>query len=275
MRTSFFTFLTAITLISIIPSWSYGAPKKFTAIIVDLTDVLFTENKSGFTKQLGLKSLASYTLTHWKNPVESCLDILEKMSNEESVKGEYTITYKGRTMPRCMCEWQQGKKTYQDVQQELADFMKQAVAKGYFTSNNEYAIIETILSLSLDPQQVPFITKPITPMVELMEKLKKAGYTLYILANFTMESFATLSLAYPDVITLFDDIVLSAHAQALKPSPKIFTHLLEKHNLNPDQCIFIDDQEEYVQTAEQLGITGILYTKPQSIQKKLRALGIL
>ncbi len=51
----------------------------------------------------------------------------------------------------------------------------------------------------------------------------------------------------------FDGFYLSHEIGMRKPNPDIFEFVLQKHNLNPKECLFIDDTLENINTAATLG----------------------
>lgn len=58
---------------------------------------------------------------------------------------------------------------------------------------------------------------------------------------------------------LFDELVISAEVKLVKPDPRIFQLALKRLNILPAETIFIDDINENVQSARQIGLKGILY----------------
>ena len=58
---------------------------------------------------------------------------------------------------------------------------------------------------------------------------------------------------------LFDELVISAEVKLVKPDPHIFQLALKRLNILPAETIFIDDINENVQSARQIGLKGILY----------------
>jgi HAD superfamily hydrolase (TIGR01549 family) len=52
----------------------------------------------------------------------------------------------------------------------------------------------------------------------------------------------------------FDAFYLSHEINLRKPNSDIFQYVLEKHQLNPEECLFIDDTLENIETAKNLGI---------------------
>ncbi len=45
----------------------------------------------------------------------------------------------------------------------------------------------------------------------------------------------------------------------VKPNADIYEYLLKEYNLKESECVFIDDREENVDAAEDLGINGIVF----------------
>ena len=92
---------------------------------------------------------------------------------------------------------------------------------------------------------------------DLIKKLKKNNYKVYALSN-------THITVYDYVIKLeigkyFDGYIISAIEKMLKPNKEIYNRLLEKYNLNPEECLFIDDSEKNVLAAEECGLHGFVY----------------
>jgi putative hydrolase of the HAD superfamily len=68
--------------------------------------------------------------------------------------------------------------------------------------------------------------------------------------------FEEVRANYP-ILEKFDDFVLSYRAGFAKPDPRIYTEAVEKAGCAPDECLFIDDVEAYVEAARQCGIQAI------------------
>ena len=60
-----------------------------------------------------------------------------------------------------------------------------------------------------------------------------------------------------------------------KPDQKIYAILLERYKLLPDQCVFIDDRQENLNTAKEMGITTILFTSAAQVCEELKHTGVL
>ena len=55
----------------------------------------------------------------------------------------------------------------------------------------------------------------------------------------------------------------------MKPHPRIFHTLLDRYELAPDDCTFIDDNPDNVEGAKKLGIHGILFQGAEPLRKEL------
>ena len=108
--------------------------------------------------------------------------------------------------------------------------------------------------------------------VQIMRKLKAAGYRLYYLTNIPTDIMD--ELRQREWFSLFDGGIASCDVHLCKPEPEIFTTLIEQCGLAYDECIFVDDSKENAQAAYNLGITGILYKNPKSFTRALAACGI-
>ena len=79
-----------------------------------------------------------------------------------------------------------------------------------------------------------------------------------------------------DIYLHFDYTVLSCVEHLKKPDPAFYRIALARADAQPDEAIFIDDREEPVAAAEQMGIKGILYHYPENdaLVRELKASGV-
>jgi HAD superfamily hydrolase (TIGR01509 family) len=252
------------------PKNNVNSNNKKHAIIIDITNVLFKENQNEFAKKIGYGVLASYAITHWKNPGYRCLDMLAAISKNDVQKPHVVLTLKGRILPRCLVELHEGTKNCAQVKTEIAQSIETLEKTKFFGSAKEKQLMLAIMNLILDPLILATITEPIKHMVQLVQKLKRAGHPCYICANAPEELYASIEKSHPDIIGLFDGIVISSRANELNP----FSHLVTTHNLNPQDCIVINDLEANVAAAKALGMDGIVHDKISHVTNKLRKCGI-
>ncbi len=109
--------------------------------------------------------------------------------------------------------------------------------------------------------------------VDWVRRLKEAGYKVYYLSNYSKKAYDDCreSLAFMEYM---EGGFLSFQVRATKPDPKIYTEFLAHFGLKAEECVFIDDTEENVAMAKELGFHGILFTSCESTEKQLKALGV-
>ena len=116
------------------------------------------------------------------------------------------------------------------------------------------------------------IFTPIQTTFNLIRKLK-TKYKVALLSN-TSEWDFEYGIKPIEVFNLFDAVSLSFKVKAMKPKNKIFLDSLSKLNLKPEECVYIDDIEEYVEAANQMGIHGIHYISYEKLINSLKRLNI-
>ena len=95
-------------------------------------------------------------------------------------------------------------------------------------------------------------------MLELIQDLKSKGVGVYGLTNWPAETFDEARRRFKTIASI-DNIVVSSHVKLAKPEPAIYQLLLSKFNLNPQECVFIDDRKDNVNAAISLGMNGIVF----------------
>jgi putative hydrolase of the HAD superfamily len=137
-------------------------------------------------------------------------------------------------------------------------------------------LLETVCSTTSAPRDVAhkLITTthhPNEPLFALIHQLKERGYILGVISNVG----APLSEYLPkEYLTIFDAAALSYQVGAIKPDPRIYQAYLEKVNLVPTECIFIDDREPNVVGAQDVGMGGIVYTTVNNLVTQLANFGV-
>ena len=94
-------------------------------------------------------------------------------------------------------------------------------------------------------------------MDELIYKLKKDGYKIYLLSNIS-KHFAENSDRI-ELFKYFDGLVFSGAIGLIKPNKDIFEYILNKYNLLPSETVFIDDNKDNVDTAKSMGIKSLRF----------------
>ena len=107
----------------------------------------------------------------------------------------------------------------------------------------------------------------------LTKSVRDAGYGMYFLSNFGKEQFEALY----EKLHFFgreDGRVVSYEAHCLKPDDEIYRILLDRYGLKPEECVFLDDVPENVETARRLGFNAIVFESLEGALEQLLKLGV-
>ena len=101
-----------------------------------------------------------------------------------------------------------------------------------------------------------------------LKELKKKGYHVYFLSNFSqkIERECLKALAFREEM---EGGILSWQDQLIKPDPAIYELLLSRYELKAEECVFIDDTAVNVRAGEALGIRGIIFESKQQAEEEL------
>lgn len=113
-------------------------------------------------------------------------------------------------------------------------------------------------------------------MIAFLRTLRAHGVrenSTYLLSN---ESRELMEYRIPTfgLTGLFDAYLVSAYIGLRKPEAAFFRCALDLSQHQPEECVFIDDREENLEGARQLGIQGIRMTTPERVIAELRRLGV-
>ncbi|MFV2197506.1 HAD family hydrolase [Nocardiopsis sp. LOL_012] len=108
---------------------------------------------------------------------------------------------------------------------------------------------------------------PVHEMYDTLRSVRRTGLNTALLSNswgngYPREHFAGT----------FDEVVISGEVGMRKPEPRIYLHTCERLGLSPQDCVFIDDLEHNVRTAEELGMVGLLHTDTRATRRELSRL---
>ena len=93
-----------------------------------------------------------------------------------------------------------------------------------------------------------------TEVFPLLVRLKEKGHRIFVLSNTSPVFYELLEEQLSPLNEILDGFVLSCDIKAIKPDPKMFEEILHKYQLDPANCIFLDDVKDNTKMAESLGI---------------------
>lgn len=117
------------------------------------------------------------------------------------------------------------------------------------------------------------IFTPIPPAIDVLARVKAAGYKTLLLSNTDPERFGFVRRRFPEIL-FFDGYALSYELKLLKPDPAIYLAAARLAGAEPAECVLIDDMEENVKGAIEAGLAAIRYTLETDLAAELRKLGL-
>ena len=93
-----------------------------------------------------------------------------------------------------------------------------------------------------------------TEVFPLLVRLKEKGHRIFVLSNTSPVFYELLEEQLSPLNEILDGFVLSCDIKAVKPDRKMFEEILHKYQLDPVNCIFLDDVKDNTKMAESLGI---------------------
>ena len=104
-----------------------------------------------------------------------------------------------------------------------------------------------------------------------IKDLKTRGYKVYYLSNYSYLAMKANPECL-DFVPLMDGGIFSCDVHVIKPDKRIYELLCEKYDLNPEECVFIDDLERNVEGARKFGIKAIQLVSVKQAQQDLNNL---
>ena len=131
-------------------------------------------------------------------------------------------------------------------------------------SNDE--IVRSFISLAPDLEEeirninkcLTGILKPADYAIDWIKEQKAKGLQVLFLSNFSEKCFRECQDAL-GFLEYMDGGIFSYTVKLIKPEPEIYGRLLDTYGLKACECVFIDDLEANIKTAEELGFHTVLF----------------
>ena len=106
--------------------------------------------------------------------------------------------------------------------------------------------------------------KPLEPMVDAVRQIRASELLTGLVSN----SWSTAHYDRQLLAELFDAVVISAEVGLHKPQPEIYRLAAERLEVDPAECVFVDDLQENCEGAEAVGMTAVRYRNaPETIAR--------
>ena len=110
-----------------------------------------------------------------------------------------------------------------------------------------------------------------TEVFPVLSELKKKGHRIFVLSNTSKVFYDLLDEQLSPLKEVLDGFVLSCDIKAIKPDLAMFKEILDKYQLDPTHCVFLDDIEDNKMAAEKLGIKSYQIKKRSDVVDILKS----
>ena len=154
--------------------------------------------------------------------------------------------------------------------------IEEEIDKGTLTLQDFFIRLQTRFDLSLDFDQFKQVwssgfvpNREIFPLINVL----KSHYRLCLLSNTNQIHFEAIQRDVP-ILSEFEAFFLSFQIGVRKPDPAIFQKAIEFVKVMPEECVYIDDMESFIDAAKGLGMNGIVFKDVPNLINRLGTLGI-
>ena len=103
---------------------------------------------------------------------------------------------------------------------------------------------------------------------DIIEKLHQQKYSLAVLSNTDSWHFEYCKINFP-VLQKFERIFLSYELKMKKPDSEIFLKVTKELNIDPNDCVFIDDSTANIAQAEKLNFRVVHFKNAEQLSQEL------
>ena len=106
-------------------------------------------------------------------------------------------------------------------------------------------------------------------VIKLIKNLKLKGYKIFLLSNINEHTFMNVNKS--ELFNIVDGYILSYIEHQVKPYKAIYKTLINRYSLLPTETLFIDDNQNNINTAQELGFVS-KKVKPDSYESVFNSL---
>lgn len=148
--------------------------------------------------------------------------------------------------------------------------------KDFFSGNMDYETFWNSFEKALDlskgadfwHEKLLEFFIPQKDVLEIYNKMRNKGFKLVLLSDQVKKLWEDINRRH-NLSSHFDEIIISSDVGLSKPDQKIYKYALEKTGTRAQESIFIDDREENLVSAKQMGLKVILYKNPEQLYQDL------
>ncbi len=107
---------------------------------------------------------------------------------------------------------------------------------------------------------------PSERMISFAQKLKEKGIKVFVLSN-NFKERAEYYEHYPWVHEAIDKAYFSWQTGFVKPDVEAWELVLKENSLQPEECLYFDDQERNLRASREVGIESFIFVNEEETEK--------
>lgn len=244
-------------------------------LLWDLGGVLFEPNKIGVAMEIGLTNFASHAFWDLSSPdiTTTLFDVLTMMMPNDKRFPLIAGSNTGKHLPPIMSHWQAGTVTGQEIINRSHKLLKDLYKYDYFESKDHMLLISRCIHKMFDAQVLANNIDLAPEGIRLLEESARMKnddgtkkHRLFVFSNWDHISFDIFRKKHIQLFNMFEGIVISGHIKRVKPAKDSFDYIIETYNLDPKECILIDDQSMNIKGARRSGMQAALISNGDYLQ---------
>lgn len=256
-------------------------------ILWDLGGVLFEPSKIGVALEVGLENFLHHAILDLRSPtnIQAVLfDVINHLDRDEKQRKDVAGSSHGLALPPIMCKWQAGSITGKEIIERSRPLIKKLDRYDYFDSTIQKNLIAKCIKAMFDPEILARNIYPAEEGIKLLQesfrmrdKNGRKMHRQFVFSNWDHLSFDYFKKSHDSIFRYFEELVISGHIKHIKPNTDAFEYLVKTYQLDPQECILIDDQVVNVRAAQKFGMQAVLIQNKdyQQLRNDLKQLGVI
>lgn len=106
--------------------------------------------------------------------------------------------------------------------------------------------------------------------VPWIRELKKEGYRVYVLSNWSKPAYDDNLDTNLKFLTEVDGAVMSFREGMIKPDERIYDLICRRYEIQPENAVFLDDNAANIAGAKKIGLNAILFQDEKQAKEELK-----
>jgi putative hydrolase of the HAD superfamily len=117
-------------------------------------------------------------------------------------------------------------------------------------------------------------SQPFAETLDLYRRVKRKNEVKVVTVSNEGRELADHRLQAFDLRAFVDCFIVSGYVGVRKPDAQIFRVALDIAQLDPEECVYVEDRKMFVETATQFGLRSIWHRDAASTERELQGLGL-